>query len=294
MANPLFVRFPGIDGNYISTNDTNLLNCDSSWFSQGTGGLWTVGTPSTEQQKGTSLRSLKVTGGVYTAITPVTDGPDFSLYIYSPTGDEFDINGGAPVAVPPDTWSAVTDGGNAGTYTVNSAGADDYYLAEVMLGDPTFVPSLGIVGDLDIRAKTTISSATAGECYIIGNRDGDRGYHLAQNAGSQNRMFSRYGTGSNQRLASDSVGVVADVSSDLRATFDTSDNGTWQYAIDGSDTGRAVTGNTDPALPSGSSMAVGSTTGGGSGWFVGTIQAAEVHDDIDGPIVAQFLASDIP
>ena len=63
-----YVTLPGAAGNYISTDDVNLLDADSAHLQQSVG-QWSVGALSTTHVL-FGDNSLKVTGGVDTVLTP--------------------------------------------------------------------------------------------------------------------------------------------------------------------------------------------------------------------------------
>jgi hypothetical protein len=153
MSNYLYL--PGA-GSYPSVAEVNLLDADSAHLQQSTG-QWSVGAlSSTYALFGDN--SLKVTGGVDTVLTPGTDAAMFSCYVYSEAGATFTVNGGAGVAVPAATWTQLSDAGPDGTYTVACSTAEDYWVDQACVragADPAFVPSLRIVGDLEMEYKHT-------------------------------------------------------------------------------------------------------------------------------------------
>lgn len=145
-----YVIFPGTPGNYISTQDVNLLDADTAHLQQSTG-LWTAGVLSTDHPL-FGDNSLKITGGVDTSITPTTDAAMFSVYVYSADGADFNINGSPAVTVPAGIWTQLTEMGPDGMYTIGCSTANDYYIGKACLRtgtDPTFVPSLNIVGTIE-------------------------------------------------------------------------------------------------------------------------------------------------
>jgi len=144
-----FVEFPGEADSYVATDDVNLLDADSAHLQQGVG-QWSVGALSTTHVL-FGDNSLKVTGGVDTVLTPGTDAAIMSCWVYSVAGADFDINGSVAVTVAAATWTQLSEVGPDITYTVVCSTAADYWVDKACVragSDPTFVPSLRIVGTL--------------------------------------------------------------------------------------------------------------------------------------------------
>lgn len=284
-------------GNFISTPDENLLDCDSSWFAQGAGGLWTVGTPSTDQATGRSPRSLKITGGASTAITPVTDAAMFGLKIYSVAGDDFDINGSTPVTVPAGVWTEITETGPDGTYTVNAAGAGDYYIAEVMLGTTsTFVASLRIVGNLDVRAM--ISRVWSDTMMAIASRRGtDTANEFAfqlqcREAGGTERLYfhHQFGGGTTQFMALGTFSIGDEEEFEAKATVNVSTGVVLVYKDGVVGTMHDNTGYVGALDVVTYPLEIGRERAGS--YFAGDVKWVEERDGFDGPVVARYDAAD--
>lgn len=287
MSTP-FVRFPGVAGNYVPTlNSTNILDADTAHIVQ-SAGLWTAGAVSTAQALfGPS--SLLVTGGVLTAVTPVTDAASFSVWVWSAAGDTFDINGGTPVVVPADKWTQLTAAGPAGTYTVNAVGAADYYLDAACLqaSGVEFLPSLNIVGDIDLRADAAIDNTVFNELLSKASASVST-YRMAPWVADMNAFF---------RVSAATVavawnGTLTTTARQLwRVTRDAS-TGTCEFFLDGVSQGTRA-GAVGALDVSTFDVAVGDlAASAGARLLEADVRTAEIKDGIDGPSVATFDAAD--
>lgn len=286
-----FVKFPGVAGSYADTPDVNLLTADEAHFIQGVGG-WTVGAVSTEQSLfGPS--SLKVLAGVSTALTPGTDAAFFSAFVFSVAGDDFDFNGDTATTVPAGVWTLVKTAGNATTYTLNAAGSADYYVdqAIVQAADVVFVPSLRIVGDLEMGGRFSVADWTATGVILSTRPSNNFGFDLFSFA---DNLASRYGNGTNERLhQEDAFPFVDGVVYDLSVEYDLNAV-TYAFFIDGVPgvTAASVAGAGVPSPDA--SLFVGVAPNTVSTPLAGVIYHAEVRDGLGGPVVARFDAEDIP
>lgn len=282
MSTP-YVTFPGTSGDYVSSDDVNLLDADTAHLAQ-TRGLWTVGALSTDFPL-FGATSLKVTGGVDTAITPATDAAMFSVYVYSAAGATFDINGSTGVAVAAATWTQLSETGPDGTYTIGCSTAADYYVGKACVRagtDPAFVPSLRVVGDLDMRAKVAADYSSLSRSGIIENYN-TAGYRL-EFFNTTSLLLAT--TGSDYLIAAH--GLSDGDAAEIRGTVDVS-TGDFEVFVDGSSVASA-TKTAGPLNPS-ADLVVGSWTSTVF-LFDGDIYWAEVRDGIDGPVVARFDAVD--
>ena len=169
---------------------------------------------------------------------------------------------------------------------------DVFYLSGMVSradDESTFVPSLRIVGDIDMRADLAYSDLSTGDRRVLSTRNGNSGYEFY--GAATGAVYARYGTGSDARGAfvAAASSLVEDVRAVVRVTFDVS-AGTWQAYIDGvAETPVAdVAGAGDP---SGTQLAVGAFSDGTLN-YPGDLYWAEVRDGIDGPVVARFDAAD--
>ena len=281
------IQFPGTAGNFISTDDVNLLDCDSSWFAQGTGGLWTAGVPDAAQSL-SGGRSLLVAGGVSTAIAPVTDAAFFSLSVFSAAGDTFDINGGTPVVVPGGLWTLIKAAGNAGTYTVNAVGSADYYVDQVIVqsSDASFIPSLRVVGDFEFNMRAIVNALPGANQYMWNMWSGtasQRLFNLHVNA-SDLFSFTAIGTAALRSLAP----AITEQAYDLRGTAVV--GGVTELFID--TVSQGTNAGVTTATPSGPLVA-GARSTGANNWE-GDFFNANLQDGIGGPVVAALIPGEIP
>ena len=155
-----------------------------------------------------------------------------------------------------------------------------------------WVPSLRIVGDLDLRAKGALTDWTpAASNWAIGALTGNNGYGLVPL--SSGRFAAFFGTGSADRFAQSDVLTATDGTAYvLRAYYDIS-AGTCTFTQDGTGVG-ATSGLATAAgtYASGSDLNVGANQAGTEP-LDGDIYYAEVRDGIDGPVVARFDAEDV-
>jgi len=290
-------------GDYLSIPDTNLLDADTAHLEQSTG-LWTVGALSTEQAT-FGTKSLKVTGGASTAITVTDDAAAMGVFIYSPAGDTFDINSGTGVAVPAATWTEVTaDSGNAGTYTVNAAGAGDYYIGKAYVQDSgSFVPSLRIVGDLDIECKIALPDWSVRNAFVGKSESGNsafRSYEFHNQSGGDRLQFVGHDDSSaSVTVISSSVFSIGDNESAVVRVTAAPDAGGGHaeitFYVDG-----VQLGNVQTAACSGAwqvvdtPLTVGAFRSGGSELpLTGSVYYVTVRDGIVGPIVASISPGDV-
>ena len=154
--------------------------------------------------------------------------------------------------------------------------------------DTTFVPSLRIVGDLDLRARVAMDVWTpAATEYLFDKSTGNDGFlFLVLTSGA---LYAQYGDGSAIRANSTpALGLTGDAH-DLRVTMDVG-SGAVEWYVDGdndySDTMDVGAGTYDSG-----GMSVGATQVGGSA-LAGDCYYAEIRDGIDGPVVARMDAGD--
>jgi len=152
--------------------------------------------------------------------------------------------------------------------------------------DPAFVPSLSIVGDLEMEALASSASAANQTLIATWTGSGSNGYQFAANLSGN--LLARHGDGSVDRFASGSNALTPGVLQAVKGSFDAAGN--WSFDIDGTP---ETVGPTLPgvASPSGG-LAVGSNAGGTINLFTGDIASAVVRDGVGGPVVASFLSSD--
>ena len=155
--------------------------------------------------------------------------------------------------------------------------------------DPTFVPSLRIVGNLDLEARAASVDWTDTHQDLIDNRDVALGY-LLRISPTGGVIFS-YGNGATNRQAESSApGFVDGVTATVRATLDIA--GTIEWFLDGVP---FDTAGSDPGagVPSDLDVAIGIESQNHINWpFHGDIEYAQIRDGIDGPVVYRMDAAD--
>ncbi len=157
----------------------------------------------------------------------------------------------------------------------------------------TFVPSLRIVGSVDMEALMAAAVWGSGEQLAIGNRSGNLGYELT--FGSAVQTFARHQTGAARQTAGIfATGKVDGQYSQMRAYFDVP-AGEWNFVQDAESDLANGGFTTIPGVPvtagAGARIDVGARDGTGV-LFTGKVKWAEVRDGIDGPVVVRFDADD--
>ena len=210
-----------------------------------------------------------------------------------------------PVALTAGTWTRFRHTGTSpsnaasmstGFRVTTSSVGDQIFFCTVMVaaGDvAAFVPSLRIVGDVDMRAEIawTDSSPSVDE-HLIDIRSGNNGIHLL-NDSSASQLFARHGDGTVTR---GNTGIlltpmVSGTFHKIRTEFDISAGEALWYLDDVlQDTNTGL--STNAGLPSGLPLVVGAVQGGAANNVDGKLRDAEVRDGKAGPIVARFDADD--
>jgi len=185
-------------------------------------------------------------------------------------------------AVTASVWLSNGGGSGAGTLYWDAA-----CLREG--SDPTFVPSLRIVGDLDMSVRAAVTNYDSGVSqYFCSSLTANIGFSMYLLG---NLIYGRYGDGASTRPSwSNALSVVDGAAYTFRYTMDVS-TGVAAFSQDGAAIGGS-TQTVSPGAVSGLALSVGAA--GGSSPLSGDIYWAEVRDGIDGPIVARFDAADIP
>lgn len=179
----------------------------------------------------------------------------------------------------------VTGGGNL------TAGEECYWDAACLrTGDATFVPSLRIVGDLDIEAKAALDDWTPGSASALIRHwtGGGEGFALYVNTSGTLDLWNGGTSGPQFNASTVATGVADGSTAVVRATKDVS-TGTIQFFVDGSQLGADVAGVAS-ALDYG---AVPLDVPGGVTFEPTDYYYVTVRDGIDGPIVARFSAADV-
>jgi len=219
---------------------------------------------------------------------------------------------------PSDTWieltGTLTTAPNAAFLTLNAVldntrvDGDLNYTGRCCVRqgtDASFVPSLRIVGDLDMRARLALPDWTpaATPAVLSKNVNGDRSYMLfVDPAGTLKYQFSQAGSTMATKESTVPTGFADDFVSYIRVTHDVDDDAggydvEFFTSSDGAvwvQLGATVnTGGATSIWPGGAAVEAGSRQSGGELPFLGDFYTGEVRDGIDGPIVAIFDADDI-
>jgi hypothetical protein len=187
-------------------------------------------------------------------------------------------------------------GAVAASFTVEVASADaaDIYLIDKTTlregSDATFLPSLRIVGDLDLRARIAADDYTAaGNQSIMSDWNGDGCVLYVDTSGHLH--FEGDGTTGSIDEASSLFTFVDGAATEVRVTLDVSaGNMVWYQDGVQVDTD---TFTAQPLDPGGRSLIVGADYLGTGLLFAGDIYWAERRDGIDGPVVARFDSADV-
>jgi len=160
--------------------------------------------------------------------------------------------------------------------------------------DPSFVPSLRIVGDLDMSTRAQATDwAQSSDQYVggvWGSEHADRAYTFRSRAGDF--RFGYNTAGSSVFSIFTRIWGPADLVT-LRVTREAASGDNTLY-VDGQ-LAQTVSGTAGPSIVVESQMLeVGSIINGTSNPFAGRIYDFVVRDGIDGPVVSQFDAQDIP
>ena len=289
------------------SNNTNSTNrdrvTDQVLFGDGSFGWEASGATNSgvaETNTGTAAHPISSSTEYSVALGAWTDGPadDVRVFVtqYDGAGASLGNTVGTSKAAVLDGWAypfvTWTSDGSAAfvSMTVQFLGSvvsgDLFRIDELILragSATTFVPSLRIVGDVDLRAKGS-SDIWTGVRFLIDNFGSAVGYAMYFNADNLSLAIDT-------RSGATSTGITTDSAAHVwRVTFDES-TGTITYYEDGSqiDTDSAATG---AITPSAIGSAVGANDSGGQNWD-GDLYYAEVRDGVDGPVVARFDAEDI-
>lgn len=215
--------------------------------------------------------------------------------LYGNVGGRFKI--GDTIPIPANTWTFVSSTGTSGgsdttayPYFRIDAAADSIDIGDLWYmsaacwragSDATFVPSLRIVGDLDIETKVTVDDIANGTFQVVLDNIGtNQGFQTYFDNSSQ---WTLQANGETLTITQGNHGISDGDTVVLRMTAEAG-TGFTGY-VDGVSVGTgAFTGPNDP---SGLTLYVGEQQGTQFP-FGGDIYYVTVRDGIDGPIVAHF------
>lgn len=239
-----------------------------------------------------------VSVAVYTAIVDLEQAITVSWY--DATNTIISTSYGADIAITADAWFTnsvtVTSPALAAWCEVRFAHASTAggvaYLDTFCMrsgSDATFVPSLRIVGDLDLRAKVAPDDWTpTSNQYLLTTISGFDGYNLVLL--TTGAVASSNGDGSSARAETSPVLTATDGAAyEIKAQWDVS-AGSMEWFQDGVSLG-TDTYSAGASSPSTASLVVGAESAGTLP-FDGDVYYVEVRDGIDGPIVARMDATD--
>lgn len=218
------------------------------------------------------------------------------------TNDPYNVNG-VDADTPTNIFGTATSGAPASTawasvevqYRGNTQSGDtidvwDFYaLAHGATELASFIPSLRIVNDVDLRAKFAADDATPASAQsLLHMRSGNNGYAMTLGTGGELVVY--HGTGSATRQETSSGLDIDDGEIvEVRSTLDIS-AGTWTHYKNGTQFDQSTGFATAAGSPHAAALAAAADTGGSSGNFDGNVYYAEVRDGIGGPVVARFDA----
>jgi hypothetical protein len=326
-----FVTFPGLAGNYASTQDVNLLDADTAHTFQSVGN-WTSNNRAQDWQvvdepggfSGKAVRWFATTTGASTELqnagvgvsnpVAVPDGTVTASVLVKPSVDNVLLTLGLANgtnqnqgfdSLTPNQWNLVSlsgtaTGGNDTCYLIVRVGFNDpsgivenafQYVTNASIradASDVFVPSLRIVGDLDISATLDPSNWTDFQA-IAGRRNAvtaQRSWYLAKVSDRLRLVISSDGT-SEGTVDSDALNDPAGLVT-CRVTWD---RATVSFFLNGAPIGS--TSFISDFFAADTPLEVGSINGGAGSNFDGNISLVVLRDGIDGPIVAQFDAADV-
>lgn len=312
----------GVASNYASTPDVNLLDADTAHLAQSVG-QWVVGgtfgAGSAYESAGGGFGALRLIAGSASSFAnwtasgswAVTGNPSLSVDVTAEQAGDIRlrvVHGGGTT----DQVIAVTQGFQRIGHTFTSITSpitsislrlssdalnDEYAFSKIRLSDDsdtTFVPSLRIVGDIDVRAKVAADDYTPAGVQGIVNKflttGNQRSYNMnIQPAGAVQLVITEDGT--TQISGSVSASLTDGTAYELRMTSVES-TGTVTLYVDGAQEGTVATGRTAPIYNGSSQLVVGSRYDTNGDPFDGEVYWAEIRDGIDGPVVARFDAAD--
>ncbi len=327
-----FLSLPGTSGHYADTPDINELEADTSHVHQSLGNITGFGgatrtletdfplfgansvkcvtvaavpsglTTSSERPAASQGETWTTMAYIYHELGVATD---FSIWVYEHNGTGQTDSGLTNISVPDKTWTPVfltrtlTAADTTGVFLyvrpTDSTPSTTFYAGQFMVAEgthATFVPSLRIVGDLDMRTSIMSTTPGVGDQFLIDTRTGVTGFTVDDNP-SPSTLFGRYADGTDLRsntatlLAARQAGTIYEA----RSVYDISaGEALWYLDAVLQDTNTGL--STLPGSPSNADLHVGAVLGGTSGNFGGRIYWAEVRDGIAGPVVARFDPDD--
>ncbi len=327
----LFVKFPGLAGNYISTPDVNLLDADTAHLQQSIGSwkhllntqniaLSSAVAPEfgdsvlVFESAAASVVIVQTATGV-DAVSLPADDVAVSVRVMSPTGDALGLDWqlftdaganageGSFDSIPsPPAGEWVTLSGTLATAAglrlairvSHSVSAADVpcYVDKVIIRegtDPTFVPSLRIVGSVRQELDVNIADWTPATIQSLMSNYGtgpDRGIAFYLMTDGTLQLYASFGT-----PASVVFGAVKERNR-VGFTFD-KDTGIVSWLKDGVEFDQTTLAPQAP-IPGNVALNVGAADTGTDFNLLGDIYWSEVRDGIDGPVVARFDAQDVP
>jgi len=319
---PESFTFDGVSGTFLSTPDINLLDADTSHIVQSVG-QWRIATQIAEPLAYSKFAIQRAIVGTFNdlgtnspsqgASIPVAastqktvaaqfqsdqDVGNLRLRLTQYRADQSQITSSdtnvSYVAPNPILISqTLTTAADAAFITIafqgNTATDSTFKAWDIVMRtdtDSTFVPSLRIVGDIEMEAKASSPSSANQTLMATWTGSGSNGYQFGANLSGN--LLARHGNGSVDRFASGSNALTPGVFQTVKGSFDAAGN--WSFNIDGVS---ETVGPTTPgaASPSGG-LSVGSNAGGTINLFTGDIGSAVVRDGIGGPTVASFDPED--
>jgi len=342
MSTP-FVTFPGTAGNYISTDDVNLLDADTAHCYQSVGG-WTI-----RAQADTLTNETEATASVGGKVLQfLANAPAGQCSVLTETGGNGVAVGGSvavSAVIRARTLGGVARTGRvvmeyyaAGVFKGQASGSDvalpadgswvdvavsgtthadtDNVLAYLRVTDAvdnetfqidrscirtgsvtSFVRSVRIVGDLDLRARVAADDWTPAAYNRLISRwsaPPDFAWSFAIRTSSDGKLrldISSDGTAITSLTSTAATGVTDGATAVVKVTRAAASGDTIFY-VDDVKLGDTVASAAFGPYVGGEDLTVGVLSNGTTQPFDGDIYWAEVRDGIDGPVVARMDAGD--
>ena len=328
-----YVDYPGSAGRYASCASVNQLTSDDAHIQQSKG-TWQSGGNAINVAKVASTDSLfgdytleyeaaATTNTVIRhALYPVTAGETYavSIAVKNSHGRPMDVvvnfqsAGFGNTGYPEVDYAVAGDGSwniAAGTVLApatsvwmtiridipTAEAGEKFYLKQAHFShdsDATFVPSLRIVGDLDLRARLAADDWTPAsrQTFLCNDDVSTEGYRFRLEVDGDISIF--HGDGGSLRTIRSTAGVGATDGDavEIRAAIDVTSANLVTFYKDEVVLGDTVAIAAGAGVPSGDTLIVGADSGLGSR-LAGDVYWVEVRDGIDGPVVARMDARDV-
>jgi len=324
-----YVDYPGSAGRYASCASVNLLDADTAHTYQSRG-AWVTGSIVSDSGSwsgkmneitfagaGTDFPALvEVVDGLSSAtvysMSSLVAGPDWTnVDSVSITAQWLEADGTpistmtSAVVSNPTANTVLTVTGTSPALTakvtvwhtiVHASGACTLRFSDMCLragSDGTFVPSLRIVGDLDLRARLAADDWTPAsrQTFLCNDDVSTEGYRFRLEVDGDISIFHGDGGGLRTIRSTAGVGATDGDAVEIRAAIDVTSANLVTFYKDEVVLGDTVAIAAGAGVPSGDTLIVGADSGLGAR-LAGDVYWVEVRDGIDGPVVARMDAGD--